>query len=350
MVMKKILFLLLILLGNLSFSEYVKEGTYNGAREKKIFLKSYRTDDGIKYFLVALNGYVQGDIFETEEKFSKIKEGEIVGYIGNNGAGKSTTIKLLLGILTSTKGSIKVFGKDPFVNRQKNAKNIGALFGQKSHLWWDLPLIDSFEYLSKIYEVDNKEWLDYLITELNVKEYLYQPVRQLSLGQRMRGEFIASIIHKPKLVFLDEPTIGLDIETKKKIMELILKINEKYNTTIILTTHEISDIEKVCKRMILISDGEINYDGEVKSFKQIFNKYKKLKMYGENILDLNEEGILPLRTNIDSKEFVFDETKFNVLDIIKLLPNESIITQTEVLELNLQEVLLVKDKTGDKYE
>ena len=166
----------------------------------------------------------------------------------------------------------------------------------------------------------------------------------------MRGEFIASIIHKPQLVFLDEPTIGLDIETKKKIMELILKINEKYNTTIILTTHEISDIEKVCKRMILISDGEINYDGEVKSFKQIFNKYKKLKMYGENIVDLDEEGILPLRTNIDSKEIVFDETKFNVLDIIKLLPNESIITQTEVLDLNLQEVLLVKDKTGDKYE
>ena len=279
-----------------------------------------------------------------------IKEGEIVGYIGNNGAGKSTTIKLLLGILTATKGSIKVLGKDPFVNRQKNAKNIGALFGQKSHLWWDLPLIDSFEYLSKIYEVDNKEWLDYLITELNVTEYLYQPVRQLSLGQRMRGEFIASIIHKPQLVFLDEPTIGLDIETKKKIMELILKINEKYNTTIILTTHEISDIEKVCKRMILISDGEINYDGEVRSFKQIFNKYKKLKMYGENIVDLAKEGILPLRTNIDSKEFVFDETKFNVLDIIKLLPNESIITQTEVLDLNLQEVLLVKDKTGDKYE
>ena len=144
-------------------------------------------------------------------------------------------------------------------------------------------------------------------------------------------------------MFLDEPTIGLDIETKKKIMELILKINGKYNTTIILTTHEISDIEKVCKRMILISDGEINYDGEVKSFKQIFNKYKKLKMYGENIVDLDEEGILPLRTNIDSKEF-------NVLDIIKLLPNESSITQTEVLDLNLQEVLLVKDKTGDKYE
>ena len=166
----------------------------------------------------------------------------------------------------------------------------------------------------------------------------------------MRGEFIASIIHKPQLVFLDEPTIGLDIETKKKIMELILKINEKYNTTIILTTHEISDIEKVCKRMILIRAGEINYDGEVKSFKQIFNKYKKLKMYGENIVDLDEEGILPLRTNIDSKEFFFEETKFNVLDIIKLLPNESSITQTEVLDLNLQEVLLVKDKTGDKYE
>lgn len=292
------------------------------------------------------------NFFNTEKTVKKalksinfsIKEGEIVGYIGNNGAGKSTTIKLLLGILTSTKGSIKVFGKDPFVNRQKNAKYIGVLFGQKSHLWWDLPLIDSFEYLSKIYEVDNKEWLDYLITELNVKEYLYQPVRQLSLGQRMRGEFIASIIHKPQLVFLDEPTIGLDIETKKKIMELILKINEKYNTTIILTTHEISDIEKVCKRMILLNDGE------VKSFKKIFNKYKKLKLFGENIADLDKKGILPLLTNIDSKEFVFDETKFNVLDIIKLIPNESIVTQTEVLDLNLQEVLLVKDKTGAEYE
>ncbi|MGX7112856.1 ATP-binding cassette domain-containing protein [Gemella cuniculi] len=153
--------------------------------------------------------------FNTEKKIKRalkninfsIKEGEIVGYIGNNGAGKSTTIKLLLGILTSTKGCIKVFGKDPFINRQKNARYIGALFGQKSHLWWDLPLIDSFEFLSKIYDADNKEWLDYLITELNIKEYLYQPVRQLSLGQRMRGEFIASIIHKPKLVFLDEPTM-----------------------------------------------------------------------------------------------------------------------------------------------
>lgn len=296
--------------------------------------------------------------FKTEKKIKRalkdisftIKEGEIVGYIGNNGAGKSTTIKLLLGILTSTKGSIKVFGEDPFNNRQKNANNIGALFGQKSHLWWDLPLIDSFKYLSKIYGVEDEEWLNYLITELNVKEYLYQPVRQLSLGQRMRGEFIASIIHKPKLVFLDEPTIGLDIETKKKIMELILKINAKYNTTIILTTHEISDIEKVCKRMILINDGEISYDGGVKSFKNIFNKYKKLKMYGENLVDFEQQGIWSLRTNVDSKEFVFDETKFSVLDIIKLIPNDSIVTQTEVVDLNLQEVLLVKDKAGEDYE
>ncbi|MBU0279066.1 MULTISPECIES: ATP-binding cassette domain-containing protein [unclassified Gemella] len=280
----------------------------------------------------------------------KISEGEIVGYIGNNGAGKSTTIKLLLGILTATKGSIKVLGKDPFVNRQSNAKNIGVLFGQKSHLWWDLPLIDSFKYLSKIYDLEDEEWLNYLIKELNVTEYLYQPVRQLSLGQRMRGEFIASIIHKPKLVFLDEPTIGLDIETKRIIIELILKINKQYNTTIILTTHEISDIEKTCKRMILISDGQITYDGAVKSFKDIFNKYKKIKMYGENLYDLKKEGIFLLRTNIDSKEFVFDESKFNVIDLLKLIPNESIVTQTEVLKLNLQEVLLVKDKLGESYE
>ncbi|MBF0714408.1 ATP-binding cassette domain-containing protein [Gemella sp. GH3] len=279
-----------------------------------------------------------------------ISEGEIVGYIGANGAGKSTMIKLLLGILSKTSGSINVFGKEPFYNRQKNASNIGVLFGQKSHLWWDLPLIDSFNYLAKIYDNEDKEWLEYLIEELNVREYLLQPVRQLSLGQRMRGEFIASIIHKPKLIFLDEPTIGLDIETKNKIMELILKINEKYNTTIILTTHEISDIEKVCKRMILIDEGSLKYDGKVKKYKEIYNNYKKIKMYGENIVDFSVDGIFLLRTNVDSKEFVFDVTKFTQLDIIKMIPNQCVVKETKLLDLNLQEILLVKSKVGDTCE
>ena len=160
----------------------------------------------------------------------EIHQGEIVGYIGENGAGKSTTIKMILGIIPADSGEVTVFGRKSFNNRRRNAKDIGVLFGQKSHLWWDLPLIDSFNFLQKIYSKTSKqdmEWLKWLMSELEVDDYVDQPVRELSLGQRMRGEFICALIHSPKLVILDEPTIGIDVQTKKKMMEMILKINEQ---------------------------------------------------------------------------------------------------------------------------
>ena len=209
----------------------------------------------------------------------EIHQGEIVGYIGENGAGKSTTIKMILGIIPADSGEVTVFGRKSFNNRRRNAKDIGVLFGQKSHLWWDLPLIDSFNFLQKIYSKNSKqdmEWLKWLMSELEVGDYVDQPVRELSLGQRMRGEFICALIHSPKLVILDEPTIGIDVQTKKKMMEMILKINEQKNTTFMITSHDFQEIEKVSQKIIILDKGENAYQGSIEDFKNQYSFLKKI--------------------------------------------------------------------------
>ena len=209
----------------------------------------------------------------------EIHQGEIVGYIGENGAGKSTTIKMILGIIPADSGEVTVFGRKSFNNRRRNAKDIGVLFGQKSHLWWDLPLIDSFNFLQKIYSKTSKqdmEWLKWLMSELEVDDYVDQPVRELSLGQRMRGEFICALIHSPKLVILDEPTIGIDVQTKKKMMEMILKINEQKNTTFMITSHDFQEIEKVSQKIIILDKGENAYQGSIEDFKNQYSFLKKI--------------------------------------------------------------------------
>ena len=214
----------------------------------------------------------------------EIHQGEIVGYIGENGAGKSTTIKMILGIIPADSGEVTVFGRKSFNNRRRNAKDIGVLFGQKSHLWWDLPLIDSFNFLQKIYSKTSKqdmEWLKWLMSELEVDDYVDQPVRELSLGQRMRGEFICALIHSPKLVILDEPTIGIDVQTKKKMMEMILKINEQKNTTFMITSHDFQEIEKVSQKIIILDKGENAYQGSIEDFKNQYSFLKKIMLEHE---------------------------------------------------------------------
>ena len=240
----------------------------------------------------------------------EIHQGEIVGYIGENGAGKSTTIKMILGIIPADSGEVTVFGRKSFDNRRRNAKDIGVLFGQKSHLWWDLPLIDSFNFLQKIYSKTSKldmEWLKWLMSELEVDDYVDQPVRELSLGQRMRGEFICALIHSPKLVILDEPTIGIDVQTKKKMMEMILKINEQKNTTFMITSHDFQEIEKVSQKIIILDKGENAYQGSIEDFKNQYSFLKKIMLEHEqgNARKVTHPNIKELARNITSTEFFF---------------------------------------------
>ena len=193
-----------------------------------------------------------------------IEEGSIVGYIGQNGAGKSTTIKILSGILIPDSGECTIDGLTPWKDRKEYVAKIGVVFGQRSQLWWDIPADDTFNLLKDIYKIDEdkfKEKKEYLTKLLNIEDIIHVPVRQLSLGQRMRCEIAASLLHEPKILFLDEPTIGLDALSKQIVRDFIKKINKEQKVTVILTTHDMSDIEALAKRIIMIGNGEIIYDG-----------------------------------------------------------------------------------------
>lgn len=277
----------------------------------------------------------------------EIHQGEIVGYIGENGAGKSTTIKMILGIIPADSGEVTVFGRESFNNRRKNAKDIGVLFGQKSHLWWDLPLIDSFNFLQKIYSKTSKqdmEWLKWLMSELEVDDYVDQPVRELSLGQRMRGEFICALIHSPKLVILDEPTIGIDVQTKKKMMEMILKINEQKNTTFMITSHDFQEIEKVSQKIIILDKGENAYQGSIEDFKNQYSFLKKIMFEHEQgkAIKVTHPNIKELARNITSTEFFFDTRNLSEEHAIAFFKKEYSSNNVEVSNLSLSELMTVK--------
>lgn len=206
----------------------------------------------------------------TDVSFT-INKGEMVGYIGPNGAGKSSTIKILSGILTPDSGTCTVNGRVPWDNRIQHVKNIGVVFGQKSQLWWDVPVIDSFELLKDIYSIPKEIYqnnLEELQKLLDLKQLLRTPTRQLSLGQRMRCEIAASLLHSPDILFLDEPTIGLDAVSKLAVREFILRLNETHKTTVILTTHDMQDIEALTKRIILVGKGRILLDGSLADIKE----------------------------------------------------------------------------------
>ncbi|MEU6712226.1 ATP-binding cassette domain-containing protein [Nonomuraea sp. NPDC046802] len=193
-----------------------------------------------------------------------VSAGEFVGYLGPNGAGKSTTIKMLCGILTPTSGRVRVAGLDPSRRRTTLARRIGVVFGQRTTLWWDLPLLDSFQLIRHLYKVDRSAFesrLDELTQTLDLGAFLRTPVRQLSLGQRMRGDLAAALLHAPDVLVLDEPTIGLDVVSKASIREFLLRLNAEQGTTVLLTTHDLGDIERLCRRVMLIDHGRLAFDG-----------------------------------------------------------------------------------------
>ena len=223
-----------------------------------------------------------------------IKQGEIVGYLGPNGAGKSTTIKMMTGILEPTSGEILVGGNVPYQNRTKNAQEIGVVFGQRSQLWWALPLIESFKILKDIYGVSDEDYNDMLTlykSLVDIEPLLHKPVRQMSLGQRTLSDILAAFLHNPKIVFLDEPTIGLDVSMKAKIRTLIHALNKEKNTTVILTTHDMGDVDALCQRIVIIDKGKMLYDNDIEHLKNFFGSYRTLKIRIDGDLKQQAEKI-----------------------------------------------------------
>ncbi len=240
----------------------------------------------------------------------EVQRGEKVAFIGPNGAGKSTTIKLLTGIFQPCSGSVKIFGQDPFLDRKKVAYKVGTVFGQRSQLWYHLPAYHSFKLLATIYEIDPKKFnhrLEYLIDAFQLASFIARPVKELSLGERMRCELVASLLHNPEILFLDEPTIGLDIISKDAIRKLIQERVELESTTVFLTSHDIADIEKVCDRIILINHGKVVVDDTVNSIKERYLKHKIISVKTmEKISWKSHAAIQPISTMNSFSKFAID--------------------------------------------
>lgn len=274
----------------------------------------------------------------------KIEEGEIVGYIGPNGAGKSTTIKIISGILVPDSGKCNILGYTPWKNRINHVKNIGVVFGQRSQLWWDVPVIDSFNLLKDIYDISDKDFkenLELLTSTLDLSSLLTVPVRQLSLGQRMRCEIGASLLHNPKILFLDEPTIGLDAVSKIAVRNFIKTINKEKKVTVILTTHDMSDIEALAERIILIGKGQILLDGTLSELKSRFSTHKTLTVdFSESNEDIKIEGTTLLSKSRERACLSVDLEKIKVSEVIGILSNKLDILDVSVDSRPIEEIIV----------
>lgn len=259
----------------------------------------------------------------------KVEEGEIIAFIGPNGAGKSTTIKMLTGILYPDSGNIEVLGINPSQKRKKLAYEIGTVFGQKEQLWMHLTPYDNFKFFGSIYDISEKETekrIEELSKLFDLEKFIDTPVRNLSLGQRIRCEIVASLIHRPKVLFLDEPTIGLDPVVKESIRKLIKKMNKEYHTTIFLTSHDISDIEKLCKRVIIINDGQIVMDDSMTNLKYHYMDKKVIEVKLKNNVNFNnEKGIKILKEKENNLRIEIDTNETDLTTVLKLINPENIL-------------------------
>ena len=285
-----------------------------------------------------------------------IEAGEIVGYIGPNGAGKSTTIKIMTGLLKPTSGTIQVNGLTPYENRIRQAQIMGVVFGQRTQLWWDLPVIESFKILKEIYKVDQKTFDTHmgLFNDLVGLQTLYtQQVRTLSLGQRMLCDITASFLHNPQVVFLDEPTIGLDISIKAKMRSVIKELNQTRKTTIILTTHDLGDVEALCHRIIIIDKGKILYDGDIKRVTALFGAYRTLKLQfdGFNLATLQnlrdklsaqfgaDSGIVVAETEEFWTDVTIDQARTHLSDVLNFVMSQFTIFDVRIVEISMESVV-----------
>ena len=280
-----------------------------------------------------------------------IEKGEMIAFIGPNGAGKSTSIKMMTGILYPDKGDINILGYNPVKDRKKLAYEIGCVFGQKEQLWTHLTPYDNFKFFGAIYDIP-EEKVEKKIKELNdlfeLNEFINTPVRNLSLGQRIRCEIVASLIHEPKILFLDEPTIGLDPVVKENIRTLIKRMNKEYKTTVVLTSHDVSDIEKLCKRVIIVNKGQIVLDDSMENLKYHYlnKKIVEAKMKEQVNLD-DEEGITILKDKGYNLKIEVDTKKKSVSDALKLLNPDNIV-DINISNVPLENIISEIYKDGDK--
>lgn len=298
----------------------------------------------------ALKSFVhpQREIFEAVKDLSfEVPKGQILGFIGANGAGKSTTIKMLTGILKPTSGYCRINGKIPQDNRQDYVRDIGAVFGQRTQLWWDLALQDTYVVLKEIYDVPEKAFrkrMDFLNEVLDLNEFIKDPVRTLSLGQRMRADIAASLLHNPKVLFLDEPTIGLDVSVKDNIRRAITQINQEEETTILLTTYDLSDIEQLCDRIIMIDKGQEIFDGTVTQLKQSFGKMKSLSFElrpGQEQVVSQFMGLpdITVERHELSLDIQYDSSRYQTADIIQKTMADFAVRDLKMTDVDIEDIV-----------
>ncbi|MDE6208695.1 MAG: ATP-binding cassette domain-containing protein [Lachnospiraceae bacterium] len=309
-------------------------------------------DSGLKGSVKSLFNRKYNIVKAVNDISFHVPKGEILGFIGANGAGKSTTIKMLTGILTPTEGRIEINGQIPFKNRKKYVKEIGVVFGQRTQLWWDLPLVETFSVLKQVYQVEDKafnERMAFLNEVLELNDFIKSPVRTLSLGQRMRADLAASMIHNPKVLFLDEPTIGLDVAVKNNIRKAITEINEQEKTTIILTTHDLNDIESLCKRIVMIDKGKLVYDGSLTEMKTQFGKYREVNMslFSNEDFDklnfvsefkVNDEDIKINRSK-EKITVTFNSEKISISNMLSYILKNVQVKDISVNDVNIEEII-----------
>ena len=277
-----------------------------------------------------------------------IQQGEIVGYLGPNGAGKSTTIKMMTGVLEPTSGEILVGGNVPYKNRTKNAQEIGVVFGQRSQLWWALPLVESFRILKDIYQIPDEKYesiLKLYRSLVDIEPLLHKPVRQMSLGQRTLSDILAAFLHDPKTVFLDEPTIGLDVAMKSRIRTLIHALNKERNTTVILTTHDMGDVDALCRRIVIIDKGRMLYDNDIGHLKSFFGSYRTLKLRMDGGLKeqakLVQKELPGFSVSADDEwiSVLVDEEKAKIMDVLGKLQHSFNIRDMQLEEISTEDVI-----------
>lgn len=276
----------------------------------------------------------------------EIERGELVGFLGPNGAGKSTSIKMLVGILVPTKGSAIVNGLEPYHNRTENAKRIGVVFGQRSQLWWDIPVSETLNLMKYMYRIPDdifKHNMEMFMDLLGIGEFMNVAVRQLSLGQRMRADLCASLLHNPEVVFLDEPTIGLDVVVKKRIREFLLELNRTKKTTILLTTHDITDIEKLCQRVIIINHGTKIYDGDLQRLRNEYSTGEVMKLRVEGVFNLEKEllalGVQDVEAGEEHITIHYDRRHVTSATILSHVLNKVKIIDFDVLPCETEEII-----------
>lgn len=289
-----------------------------------------------------------------------VPKGEVLGFIGPNGAGKSTVIKMLTGILTPTSGQCVINGKIPQKDRKNYVREIGVVFGQRTQLWWDLPLLETYSVLKEIYEVPDdkfKKRMDFLNEVLDLNSFIKSPVRTLSLGQRMRADIAASLLHSPKVLFLDEPTIGLDVVVKDNIRKAIAQINAEEETTVILTTHDLSDIELLCQRIVMIDKGKNVFDGNLQELKSKYGQMRELCFetditeniaerlsYKENFKVTDDDiELIPDGNNVKVR---FNSNKIAVADILTYTLNKVNVKDINVKDADIEEIIRRLYKEG----